>query len=432
MRVTVSEIAIRIEGLWKRYGLPLPQLFKKTLKYLKKGSDSYQEDRGRGPWALRDINLEVRRGDTVGIVGRNGAGKSTLLKILAGVTAPTAGRVEIEGRIFPMIELNAGLHTELTGRENVRLLGAVMGLSRKEIEARLPEVEDFCELGEWFDRPVRMYSSGMLGRLGFGVAVNVESDVILIDETFAVGDLKFQNKSLARVRQMRESGATILLVSHSLETLQFVAQRGILLEEGKLIASGTALEAINTYETLVFRSEQKRLEHRVRNRISTEEVNIYGARVYGPNMQTTTEVHSGSPFGIEVHLRLNRKVDRPMFSLGILNAAGIQCKWNISEEDGLKIKGKSDEYLLRVWYPQNYLANGAYEVHFAARDAASFETMERIAGIVSFAVVGPNRARGIITGACEWELTPYSSDVTSSALKVSQQTPHTVKMAAHH
>ncbi len=433
MRLLLSnEVAIRIEGLWKRYGLPLPKFIEKGLGLMRRRRHASQGASGRGPWALRDINLENQKGDTVGIVGRNGAGKSTLLKILAGVTSPTAGKVEIYGRIFPMIELNAGLHMELTGRENVKLLGAVMGLSRKEIEDRLPEIEDFCELGDWFDLPVRMYSSGMLGRLGFGVAVNVESDVILIDETFAVGDLKFQNKSLARVREMRESGATILLVSHSLETLQFVAQRGILLEEGKLIASGTALEAINTYETLVFRSEQKRLEHRVRNRISTEEVNIFGARVYGRDLETISEVYSGTPFGIEVHLRLNRRVDRPMFSLGILNAAGILCKWNISEEDGLKIRGESDEYLLRVWYPENHLANGAYEVHFAARDAASFETMERIAGIVSFAVVGPKRARGIITGECEWELTPYSSDLVPSSAKGAANTETSPKAVLDH
>ncbi len=131
---------------------------------------------------------------TLGIVGRNGAGKSTLLKLLAGVTSPTRGRIEIYGRIFPMIELNAGLNKELTGRENVRLLGAVMGMSRKEIESKLPEIHEFTDLGMWFDKPVRMYSSGMLSRLGFGVAVNVESDVILIDETFAVGDLKFQTR----------------------------------------------------------------------------------------------------------------------------------------------------------------------------------------------------------------------------------------------
>jgi homopolymeric O-antigen transport system ATP-binding protein len=409
-----DEVVIKIEGLWKRYGLPLPAIFRKGWNLVRKGRLESGSGEG-GPWALRDINLEVRRGETVGIVGRNGAGKSTLLKVLAGVTAPTRGRVEIRGRIFPMIELNAGLHMELTGRENVRLLGAVMGLSRREMESKLPDIEDFTELGDWFDKPVRMYSTGMLGRLGFGVAVNIESDVVLIDETFAVGDLKFQNKSLARVKEMRESGATVMLVSHSLETLQFVARHGILLEEGKLLATGSSQEAINAYETLVFRSEQKRLEHRVRNRTSCEKVNIYSARIYGADDRTLHEVPAGEPFGIEVDLKINRPLERPMFSLGILNAAGILCKWNVSEGDGLAEAEKCGTFILRAWYPENHLMNGAYEVHFAAREGSSSETLERIAGIVSFAVIGPRRARGIVAGPCLWELLPFDSRFQAAA-----------------
>lgn len=403
-----GDVTIRIEGLWKRYGLPLPEFVRKGLNYVKRKKTRGEDD--DGPWALRDISLEVRRGETLAIIGRNGAGKSTMLKVLAGVTGPTRGRVEIRGRIFPMIELNAGLHMELTGRENVRLLGAVMGLSGREIEAKVPDIEEFTELGDWFDRPVRMYSSGMLGRLGFGVAVNIESDVVLIDETFAVGDLKFQNKSLARVKEMRESGATVLLVSHSLETLQFVAREGILLEQGRLLTRGSALHAINEYEKLVFRSEQERLEHRVRSRISSKDVNIYHARVCDEEGRTIKEVAAGQPFGIEVDLRLNRKLERPMFSMGLLNAAGILCKWNISEEDGLHVQGDSNRYLLKVWYPENRLATGAYEGHFAAREAASFETLERIAGIVSFAVIGSQRSRGIVAGKCVWELVPRKGE----------------------
>jgi lipopolysaccharide transport system ATP-binding protein len=364
-----------------------------------------------GPWALRDINLEIRKGETIGIVGRNGAGKSTLLKVLAGVTAPTKGRVEILGRIFPMIELNAGLHMELTGRENVKLLAAVMGLTKKEIESRLPDIEDFTDLGEWFDRPVRMYSSGMLGRLGFGVAVNIESDVVLIDETFAVGDLKFQNKSLAKVKEMRESGATIVLVSHSLETLQFVAKEGILLEQGRLLAKGSALEAINSYEKLVFRSEKQRLEHRSRGRITSGEVYIHSARLMDMNGRTLNEVGVGIPFGLEFDLQINRRLERPMFSVGLHNAAGILCKWNISAEDGLNEPGMPIRYLVRAWYPENHLSTGAYEVHFAARDGASFETLERLAGVLSFAVIGDQRSRGIVSGKCRWELIPWSESI---------------------
>lgn len=416
----MSDVTIKIQGLWKRYGLPIPEVVRKGMAKAKQ-LFGVRGDFINDAWALQDINLEVRRGETLGIVGRNGAGKSTLLKILAGVTAPTYGKVEIFGRIFPMIELNAGLHMELTGRENVKLLGAVMGLGKEEIEEKLPDIEDFCELGDWFDQPVRMYSSGMLGRLGFGVAVNIQSDVVLIDETFAVGDLKFQNKSLARVKEMRESGATILLVSHSLETLQFVARRGILLEQGQLLSDGTSLEAINAYEKLVFRSEQQRLQHRVRNRISSEDAYIYDARLYSQSGDTIKEVISGAPFGIEVDLQLNRSLEKPMFSMGLLNAAGILCKWNISEEDGLEASGEPNRYILRVWYPENRLANGAYEAHFATRDASSFETLERIAGIVSFAVVGPKRARGIVSGACEWCLTPaLEKDVQNDKMTVEQ------------
>ncbi len=404
-----SDVSIRIEGLWKKYGLPIPEFWTKGVGAVRKGLGRSQGLQGK-EWALQDINLEVKSGETVGIVGRNGAGKSTLLKVLAGVTGPTRGLVEIKGRIFPMIELNAGLHKELTGRENVRLLGAVMGLSRREIEDKLAHIEDFCELGSWFDQPVRMYSSGMLGRLGFGVAVNIESDVILIDETFAVGDLKFQNKSLERIKSMRESGATILLVSHSLETLQFVASRGILLEQGRVLSSGTSLEAINAYEKLVFRSEQVRLAQRVKNRITSEEVNIYGARLFGESDETLTEVHMGKPFGIEVDFQLNRPLKRPMFSMGLLNAAGILCKWNISEEDGLiGVGGDPDRYRIKIYYPKNNLMSGAYEGHFAVREGATFETLERIAGIVSFAVIGENRSRGIVAGPCEWRLTRSSA-----------------------
>ncbi|MCA1959966.1 MAG: ABC transporter ATP-binding protein [Desulfomonile sp.] len=397
------DIVIRVEGLWKRYGLPVPAAVRSAAAFLRGNRDSHDGD---GPWALQEVNLEVRRGETVGIIGRNGAGKSTLLKVLAGVSAPTRGRVEVRGRVFPMIELNAGLHMELTGRENIRLLGAIMGLSRREIESKIPEIQDFCELGEWFDKPVRTYSSGMLARLGFGVAVNVESDIILIDETFAVGDLKFQNKSLARVKEMRESGATVLLVSHSLDTLQFVAARGVLLERGRVVAGGSSRETINAYETLVFRSEQERLQHKVRNRISSQEVMIHHARIVGDGGETITEVRAGNPFGVEVDLSIGRELERPLFSLGIVNAAGILCMWNISEEDGFTRPETGGRCRVRAWYESNHLATGAYEVHFAVRDASSFETLERIAGAASFAVIGPRRSRGVVAELCRWDVVP--------------------------
>jgi lipopolysaccharide transport system ATP-binding protein len=402
-----GDVVIRIEGLWKRYGLPVPAFLHKGWNLLRTGKLDSLDNGDDGPWALRDINLEIQRGETIGIVGRNGAGKSTLLKVLAGVTEPTRGRVEILGRIFPMIELNAGLHKELTGRENVRLLGAVMGLSNPEIEARLPDIEDFTELGEWFDKPVRMYSSGMLGRLGFGVAVSIRSDVVLIDETFAVGDLKFQNKSLARVKKMREDGATVLLVSHSLETLQFVARRGILLEEGRLITVDSSLGAITAYERLVFRSEQRRLEQRICSRAVTEEIQIHNARVYGENGVSVTEIPADEPFGIEIDLSTTGVPRHPVFSLGIFNASGILCKLDLSDENCLLGDDHGGRSVLRAWYPENHLSTGAYEIRLSITGAGPSENFERTAHILSFAVIGNRRARGIVAGRCTWELIPH-------------------------
>jgi lipopolysaccharide transport system ATP-binding protein len=231
-----DSVSIRVEGLWKQYGLSscpgLGQLARALMMEIRPRSEQDSDI-----WALRDVSFEVKRGETVGIIGRNGAGKSTLLKVLAGVTPPSRGRVEVHGRVFPMIELNAGVHPELTGRENTYLLGAIMGIPGRRMDTLLPEIEEFVELDDWFDRPVRTYSSGMVARLGFGVATRIESDILLIDETFAVGDLKFQNKSLARIKELRESGATVILVTHSLDMLQFVAQRGIVLDEGTRLRS---------------------------------------------------------------------------------------------------------------------------------------------------------------------------------------------------
>ena len=397
-------ISIRVEGLWKHYGLSsrpgLGQIARAVLPQVCRGPMNGDAEF----WALRDVSFEVRRGETVGIIGRNGAGKSTLLKVLAGVTPPSRGRVEVHGRIFPMIELNAGVHPELTGRENTYLLGAIMGVPGEQMTSLLPEIEEFVELGDWFDRPVRTYSSGMVARLGFGVATRIESDILLIDETFAVGDLKFQNKSLARIKELRERGATVILVTHSLDMLQFIAQRGIVLDEGAIVAEGSALEGLRAYEQLVFGKERLRLAQRGRSGREAKELTMVSTRIFGPGEETLTEVEAGAPFGIEIRFRVHRLLDRPVFSVGILNATGVVCVWNVSEEDGLQCEGVSGGMRLRVWYDEHKLSKGAYEVNFALREQTSYETLERLAGIASFSVTGSGRARGIMALPAQWRL----------------------------
>jgi len=406
------ETAIRIEGLWKRYGLPIaPALRRRVRAWRRRANDSSGTPDcaiDAGPWALRDISLTLRHGDSLGIIGRNGAGKSTLLKVLAGVTPPTRGTMYIGGRVFPMIELNAGLHPELTGRENVRLLAAIMGLSRSETAGKIPEIERFTELGAWFDRPVRTYSTGMLARLGFGVAVNVDSDVLLVDEVLAVGDLRFQNKCLARIKDIHKRGRTVLFVSHNLDQLQYLTGRAILIESGRVIADGDPLSVLNAYERKVFAEQaSEAAEQGFKRRKTTGDISFESVQVTDSEGVPVHEIARGEPFGLALTLTCRRRIERPSFQFSILNARGIQCIWRFSDEDGLQLACLPEgRHHIRVWLENANLVNGYYEFAFAIRDGVSYETLERFHNLASFAVTGEGRARGIVDCRCKWEHVP--------------------------
>lgn len=198
-------------------------------------------------WALRDINFEVHQGDSVGIIGSNGAGKSTLLKILARITDPTEGHVRLKGRTGCLLEVGTGFHPELTGRENVFLNGAILGMTKAEIDRKFDEIVAFAEIEKFLDTPVKHYSSGMYLRLAFSVAAHLEPEILIVDEALAVGDMAFQKKCLAKMKDFGQSGRTVLFVSHSLATVENLCQRGIVLRQGQLAFSGSAADAIKHY-----------------------------------------------------------------------------------------------------------------------------------------------------------------------------------------
>ena len=239
------DFAIQAQDVWKRYGLPLRPWLQRQADRLRGTYESERE--AYGPWALRDVSFEVRHGESLGIVGKNGAGKSTLLKLIAGVSPATFGKVQVNGRLFPMIELAAGIHRDLTGRENIRLLGAIMGFSARQIEAKTEEIEEFAELGEWLDKPVWQYSSGMQARLGFSVAVNVEADILLIDEVLSVGDVNFQKKCLNRMDELTNSGVTVIFVTHNPYSIERICDRAIYLEDGRITAGGSPSDILTAY-----------------------------------------------------------------------------------------------------------------------------------------------------------------------------------------
>jgi ABC-type polysaccharide/polyol phosphate transport system ATPase subunit len=236
-----SDITVRTRDLAKRYRLYAHP--GERLRELVLGRPS----RGREVRAIDGVSFTVRRGETVGVVGQNGAGKSTLLQLLAGTLAPTTGTCEVRGRIAALLELGAGFHPEFTGRENVYLAAAVLGLSRAEIDRRFDAIAAFADVGDFIDAPVKTYSTGMYVRLAFAVAVSVEPDVLLVDEALAVGDQRFQAKCLAHMRGIQERGATILLVSHSVEQVRRFCDRALWLDGGRLVLDGPASVVTDRY-----------------------------------------------------------------------------------------------------------------------------------------------------------------------------------------
>jgi lipopolysaccharide transport system ATP-binding protein len=264
----MNDTAIRVDKLGKRYQIgqrePYPTLRAALARSLTNGVHrlrrfSQFEDRNGNSadprlgfiWALKDVSFEVKKGETVGIIGLNGSGKSTLLKLLAQITEPSEGEIYVKGQVTALIELGAGFHPELTGRENIYLNGAILGLSKKEVDARFNEIVDFAELSDFIDTPVKHYSSGMYIRLGFSVAMSIEPEILLVDEVLAVGDAAFRRRCFERIDTFIRAGKTLVMVTHGLEDIKRIAQRAILIDRGHVKADGLPVEIIAQYTSLI-------------------------------------------------------------------------------------------------------------------------------------------------------------------------------------
>jgi ABC-2 type transport system ATP-binding protein len=237
---------ISLRGIGKKY-----RIFPSRQDHLKEILSFGRIKRSHEFWALEDVNLDVEPGATLGILGRNGAGKTTLLRIISGVVQPTTGTVEVNGRLAALFGVGAGFNPEFTGRDNVMLNGLLLGIERTEMLERFDEIEAFADIGEFMDQPVKTYSSGMHARLGFAVAVNVDPDILVIDETLSVGDAVFKQMGFEKMRELRDSGTTILFVSHSLGMVRSFCNEAVLLHKGKIISSGDIGETLDRYEALV-------------------------------------------------------------------------------------------------------------------------------------------------------------------------------------
>jgi lipopolysaccharide transport system ATP-binding protein len=248
--VGASDIVLRVEHVSKRFARgeihdSLRDLIPALAARLTGRARAFSADRDF--WALRDVSFELTRGDAFGIIGANGAGKSTMLKLITGIMKPTTGRIHVNGRLSALIEVGAGFHADLTGRENIYLNGMILGMKRAEIDRKFDAIVEFSGLADFIDTPVKRYSTGMYARLGFSVAAHVDPDILIVDEVLSVGDVVFQNRCLERMNAILRSGATVIFVSHNLRAIAELCPRSILLEHGKIAAAGSSQEVLNTY-----------------------------------------------------------------------------------------------------------------------------------------------------------------------------------------
>lgn len=334
-------------------------------------------------WALKDVAFEVRRGEVLGVIGRNGAGKSTLLKILSRITEPSEGRVTVKGRVASLLEVGTGFHPELTGRENIYLNGAVLGMSRAEVRRQFDAIVDFAEVERFLDTPVKRYSSGMYVRLAFAVAAHLQPDILIVDEVLAVGDLEFQKKCLGKMQEVSgQSGRTVLFVSHNMGAIADTCPRAILLEHGRVATDAPTPQVIGRYVG-AHRNRGKPID---RAKLGRETV-LLGAEIVGEQASNHSTLWS-KEFGIQFQYRAAA-------------IAGLEIAFSLFDKHGRRILysalehpdrngGASGPFVATAKFPGRFLAPGSYSVSASLHEPL-IRFHDNIDGLLSFTIIGDKR-----------------------------------------
>ncbi len=319
--------AISVRGLGKVYTINPGQRGQTSLResFMQRLRDPFARAPRENFWALEDVSFDVQPGECVGIIGRNGAGKSTLLKILSRITAPSVGRAQITGRVGSLLEVGTGFHPELTGRENVFLNGAILGMRRGEIRRRFESIVDFAGVEQFIDTPVKRYSSGMYVRLAFAVAAHLESEVLIVDEVLAVGDLEFQRKCLGKMQDVASSGRTVLFVSHNMSAVQRLCKRGVLLRRGKVAAAGEIDDVVSEYLSYLRDSAATAFSEDNPERLGSGAVRVTTARILDELGHPTRHLRAGRPATFEFHYRNPASARSANIFMTLYNQLGVAC-----------------------------------------------------------------------------------------------------------
>ncbi|HSR18501.1 MAG TPA: ABC transporter ATP-binding protein, partial [Ignavibacteriaceae bacterium] len=303
----MNEYAVKVQGVSKQYLVNKPDFYNNSLReaitrIFKEPSFVIKQkfSHKKKFWALQNINFNVRHGEIVGIIGHNGAGKSTLLKILSRITEPTTGRCEVYGRVGSLLEVGTGFHWELTGRENIFLNGAILGMKKAEIKRKFDEIVAFAEIDEFLDTPVKRYSTGMYVKLAFAIAAHLEPDILIIDEVLSVGDIAFQRKCLGKINEVANTGRTVLFVSHNMGTIQSLCSRVILLKNGQLFTDGSVEETLSAYLSLLEKNSNSDLLFRT-DRKGKGRCKITCIEIYIPDIRSQV-LMTGKPACFSFHI----------------------------------------------------------------------------------------------------------------------------------
>jgi ABC-type polysaccharide/polyol phosphate transport system ATPase subunit len=353
-------------------------------------------------WALKNVGFELQPGEALGIIGPNGAGKTTMLKILSRVSVPTSGSISVQGRLSALIELGAGFHGDLSGRENIFLNGTILGMKRADIKTRFDDIVEFAGIGKFLDTPVKRYSSGMYARLGFAIAAHVDPQVLLVDEVLAVGDYAFQMKCYARMEELRKKGTTLIFVSHNLEAVRQVCDRGLVMYRGEAIFQGTAPDAVVAYSDAIRESARQSTaeipgEEGLAQRVMTFDAEIERVRLLDAKDQQVSVIQSGMPAQVAMDVVFKKDVSDPIFSMIIRTPDGrvvydTTTRWMHVQTPDFRA-GERYRIAFTLDLP---LLGGVYElsVDIASSDFSHFyDCIERA---LSFSVVGTNGAKGLV------------------------------------
>lgn len=371
-----SEIAIKVDGVYKDFKLPhekagsVKNVFTNMLHTIS-ASRTYTEQH-----ALRDINFEIKKGEFFGIVGRNGSGKSTLLKIIAGIYQPTKGNVTVKGKLVPFIELGVGFNAELTGRENVYLNGALLGFSKKEIDAMYESIVDFAELEKFMDQKLKNYSSGMQVRLAFSMAIRAEADILLIDEVLAVGDADFQRKCFDYFKKLKKAKKTVVFVSHDMDAIREYCDKAVLINENHIVATGSADSIAQAYNKLFMDVDDEEESDDV---VTGDDMRWGDGRVKYTNITLSTNKLDDTTNELTVRVKALAHKDTadPIFGIAIKDSAGVPVFGTNTHIKAMNIKKISEgEEISLEWKIPNIFSPGIFYINPAIVHSSGFKTSD--------------------------------------------------------